>query len=97
MHFNVRVSLSVQLTDISDIFSSTQVEFLRSALDQPEGSIQAILVPCGAVRRKPSHEVHSLLTDRTEICIFLYLSMSKLFPSFVFDDRTFSLEESWRA
>uniref|UniRef100_A0A8C7Y4A0 Aspartyl-tRNA synthetase 2, mitochondrial n=1 Tax=Oryzias sinensis TaxID=183150 RepID=A0A8C7Y4A0_9TELE len=52
---------NMKLTDISDIFSSTQVEFLRSALDQPEGSIQAILVPCGAVRRKPSHEVHSLL------------------------------------
>ncbi|XP_004079327.1 aspartate--tRNA ligase, mitochondrial [Oryzias latipes] len=39
---------NMKLTDISDIFSSTQVEFLRSALDQPEGSIQAILVPCGA-------------------------------------------------
>uniref|UniRef100_A0A8C7Y6D3 Aspartyl-tRNA synthetase 2, mitochondrial n=1 Tax=Oryzias sinensis TaxID=183150 RepID=A0A8C7Y6D3_9TELE len=50
---------NMKLTDISDIFSSTQVEFLRSALDQPEGSIQAILVPCGAVRRKPSHEVHT--------------------------------------
>uniref|UniRef100_A0A8C7Y3A3 Aspartyl-tRNA synthetase 2, mitochondrial n=1 Tax=Oryzias sinensis TaxID=183150 RepID=A0A8C7Y3A3_9TELE len=85
---------NMKLTDISDIFSSTQVEFLRSALDQPEGSIQAILVPCGAVRRKPSHEVHSLLTDRTGICIFLYVSMSKLFPSFVFDDRSFSLEET---
>uniref|UniRef100_A0A8C7Y6I1 Aspartyl-tRNA synthetase 2, mitochondrial n=1 Tax=Oryzias sinensis TaxID=183150 RepID=A0A8C7Y6I1_9TELE len=40
---------NMKLTDISDIFSSTQVEFLRSALDQPEGSIQAILVPCGAL------------------------------------------------
>uniref|UniRef100_A0A8C7Y5C7 Aspartyl-tRNA synthetase 2, mitochondrial n=1 Tax=Oryzias sinensis TaxID=183150 RepID=A0A8C7Y5C7_9TELE len=55
---------NMKLTDISDIFSSTQVEFLRSALDQPEGSIQAILVPCGAVRRKPSHEVH-IRTDGT--------------------------------
>ncbi|RVE62027.1 hypothetical protein OJAV_G00173170 [Oryzias javanicus] len=39
---------NMKLMDISDVFSSTQVEFLRSALDQPEGSIQAVLVPCGA-------------------------------------------------
>ncbi|KAF6727653.1 Aspartate--tRNA ligase, mitochondrial [Oryzias melastigma] len=39
---------NMKLMDISDVFSSTQVEFLRSALDQPEGSVQTVLVPCGA-------------------------------------------------
>ncbi|XP_061587053.1 aspartate--tRNA ligase, mitochondrial [Cololabis saira] len=39
---------SMKLTDISDLFSSTQIEFLRSALSQPGGSIQAVRVPSGA-------------------------------------------------
>ncbi|XP_032422385.1 aspartate--tRNA ligase, mitochondrial [Xiphophorus hellerii] len=38
----------MKLTDISDVFSSTQIEFLRSALSQSEGSVQAICVPSGA-------------------------------------------------
>ncbi|KAM4728423.1 aspartate--tRNA ligase, mitochondrial [Anableps anableps] len=38
----------MKLTDISDVFSSTQIEFLRSALSQSEGSVQAIRVPSGA-------------------------------------------------
>uniref|UniRef100_A0A3Q2Q6A5 Aspartyl-tRNA synthetase 2, mitochondrial n=1 Tax=Fundulus heteroclitus TaxID=8078 RepID=A0A3Q2Q6A5_FUNHE len=38
--------------DLSEIFSSTQIDFLRSALSQPEGSVQAIRVPSGAVRKK---------------------------------------------
>lgn len=47
------VRLSLQLMDLSDVFSATQIEFLRSAISQPEGSIQAICVPGGAVRTKP--------------------------------------------
>ncbi|XP_054889575.1 aspartate--tRNA ligase, mitochondrial [Poeciliopsis prolifica] len=38
----------MKLTDISDVFSSTQIEFLRSALSQSEGSVQAIRIPSGA-------------------------------------------------
>uniref|UniRef100_A0A3Q2NNQ2 Aspartyl-tRNA synthetase 2, mitochondrial n=1 Tax=Fundulus heteroclitus TaxID=8078 RepID=A0A3Q2NNQ2_FUNHE len=39
---------AMKLTDLSEIFSSTQIDFLRSALSQPEGSVQAIRVPSGA-------------------------------------------------
>uniref|UniRef100_A0A3Q2D9C0 Aspartyl-tRNA synthetase 2, mitochondrial n=1 Tax=Cyprinodon variegatus TaxID=28743 RepID=A0A3Q2D9C0_CYPVA len=39
----------MKLTDLSELFSSTQIEFLNSALSQPEGSVQAIRVPSGAV------------------------------------------------
>ncbi|XP_038127537.1 aspartate--tRNA ligase, mitochondrial [Cyprinodon tularosa] len=38
----------MKLTDLSELFSSTQIEFLNSALSQPEGSVQAIRVPSGA-------------------------------------------------
>ncbi|MED6280416.1 aspartyl-tRNA synthetase 2, mitochondrial [Characodon lateralis] len=38
----------MKLMDVSEPFFSTQIEFLRSALGQSEGSIQAIRVPCGA-------------------------------------------------
>ena len=44
--------LSVQLIDLSEVFLSTEVEFLRSALSHPGGSVQAICVPSGAVRRE---------------------------------------------
>uniref|UniRef100_A0A3B5A5F2 Aspartyl-tRNA synthetase 2, mitochondrial n=1 Tax=Stegastes partitus TaxID=144197 RepID=A0A3B5A5F2_9TELE len=44
---------SMKLIDLSDVFSSTEIEFLRSALSQPGGSVQAICVPSGAVRTKP--------------------------------------------
>ncbi|KAL7386153.1 hypothetical protein ABVT39_004539 [Epinephelus coioides] len=39
---------SMKLIDLSQVFLSTEIEFLRSALNQPEGSIQAICVPSGA-------------------------------------------------
>ncbi|KAM6919065.1 aspartate--tRNA ligase, mitochondrial [Xenentodon cancila] len=39
---------SMKLTDLSDVFSSTHIDFLRSALSQPGGSIQAVRVPSGA-------------------------------------------------
>lgn len=42
--------VSVQLHDLSDVFLSTDVQFLRSSLSQPGGSIQAISVPSGMVR-----------------------------------------------
>ncbi|XP_067384791.1 aspartate--tRNA ligase, mitochondrial isoform X2 [Channa argus] len=38
---------SMKLIDISELFLSTEIEFLRSALSEPEGSIQAICVPSG--------------------------------------------------
>ncbi|KAK5607091.1 aspartyl-tRNA synthetase 2, mitochondrial [Crenichthys baileyi] len=38
----------MKLMDVSEPFLSTQIEFLRSALSQSEGSIQAIRVPSGA-------------------------------------------------
>uniref|UniRef100_A0A3Q3G6A1 Aspartyl-tRNA synthetase 2, mitochondrial n=1 Tax=Labrus bergylta TaxID=56723 RepID=A0A3Q3G6A1_9LABR len=47
---------TMKLMDLSDVFSSTDVEFLRSALSQPEGSVQAVCVPSGAVRMKPFHQ-----------------------------------------
>uniref|UniRef100_UPI0037E7B4B6 aspartate--tRNA ligase, mitochondrial n=1 Tax=Semicossyphus pulcher TaxID=241346 RepID=UPI0037E7B4B6 len=39
---------SMKLIDLSEMFLSTNIEFLRSALSQPGGSVQAICVPSGA-------------------------------------------------
>ncbi|XP_075994349.1 aspartate--tRNA ligase, mitochondrial [Genypterus blacodes] len=39
---------SMKLVDLSHVFSSTQIKFLRSALSQSGGSVQAICVPNGA-------------------------------------------------
>lgn len=39
--------------DLGEVFLFTEIEFLRSALSQPGGSIQAICVPSGAVRTQP--------------------------------------------
>ncbi|XP_070774610.1 aspartate--tRNA ligase, mitochondrial [Enoplosus armatus] len=39
---------SMKLIDLSRVFLSTEVEFLRSALSRPGGSVQAIRVPGGA-------------------------------------------------
>ncbi|XP_030017050.1 aspartate--tRNA ligase, mitochondrial [Sphaeramia orbicularis] len=39
---------NMKLIDLSEVFSSTEIEFLRSALAQPGGSVQAICVPSGA-------------------------------------------------
>ncbi|KAM7401335.1 hypothetical protein PAMA_005501 [Pampus argenteus] len=39
---------SMKLIDLSEVFSSTEIEFLRSAISQPGGSVQAICVPSGA-------------------------------------------------
>ncbi|XP_053294655.1 aspartate--tRNA ligase, mitochondrial [Pleuronectes platessa] len=39
---------SMKLTDLSEVFLSTEIEFLRSALSHPGGSVQAICVPSGA-------------------------------------------------
>ncbi|XP_028282989.1 aspartate--tRNA ligase, mitochondrial [Parambassis ranga] len=39
---------SMKLMDLGEVFLSTEIEFLRSALSQPGGSIQAICVPSGA-------------------------------------------------
>uniref|UniRef100_A0A674MUH3 Aspartyl-tRNA synthetase 2, mitochondrial n=1 Tax=Takifugu rubripes TaxID=31033 RepID=A0A674MUH3_TAKRU len=43
---------AMKLIDLSDIFMSTDVPFLRSALSQPGGYVQAICVPSGLRRRK---------------------------------------------
>ncbi|KAG7221018.1 hypothetical protein INR49_031189 [Caranx melampygus] len=40
---------SMKLIDLTEIFLSTEIEFLRSALSQPGGSIQAICVHSGAI------------------------------------------------
>lgn len=45
--------LFVQLIDLSQIFLSTEIEFLQSALGQPGGSVRAVCVPSGAVRTEP--------------------------------------------
>lgn len=39
---------SMKLIDLSEVFSSTEIGFLRSALAQPGGSVQAVCVPSGA-------------------------------------------------
>ncbi|XP_074545720.1 aspartate--tRNA ligase, mitochondrial [Halichoeres trimaculatus] len=39
---------SMKLINLSEVFSNTEIEFLRSALSQPAGSVQAICVPGGA-------------------------------------------------
>ncbi|XP_041658471.1 aspartate--tRNA ligase, mitochondrial isoform X2 [Cheilinus undulatus] len=39
---------SMKLMDLSGFFSSTDIEFLRSAVSQPSGSVQALCVPSGA-------------------------------------------------
>lgn len=47
------ICLFVQLIDLSQIFLSTEIEFLQSALGQPGGSVRAVCVPSGAVRTEP--------------------------------------------
>lgn len=47
------LGLSVQLIDLSEVFLSTEIEYLTSVISQPGGSIQAICVPSGAVGIKP--------------------------------------------
>uniref|UniRef100_A0A3Q0QVG1 Aspartyl-tRNA synthetase 2, mitochondrial n=1 Tax=Amphilophus citrinellus TaxID=61819 RepID=A0A3Q0QVG1_AMPCI len=44
---------SMKLIDLSEVFQSTDIEFLRSALARSGGSVQAVRVPGGAVRTKP--------------------------------------------
>ncbi|XP_041848529.1 aspartate--tRNA ligase, mitochondrial [Melanotaenia boesemani] len=39
---------SMKLIDLSEVFLSTQIVFLRSALSQSDGSVQALCVPSGA-------------------------------------------------
>lgn len=39
---------AIKLMDLSKVFLSTDIEFLTSALSQPEGSVQTIVVPSGA-------------------------------------------------
>uniref|UniRef100_A0A3Q3APG4 Aspartyl-tRNA synthetase 2, mitochondrial n=1 Tax=Kryptolebias marmoratus TaxID=37003 RepID=A0A3Q3APG4_KRYMA len=39
---------NMKLVDLGEVFSATQIEFLRSALSRPGGSVQAICVPSGA-------------------------------------------------
>ncbi|XP_068557562.1 aspartate--tRNA ligase, mitochondrial [Cebidichthys violaceus] len=39
---------SMKLIDLRQVFVSTEIEFLRSALSQPGGSVQAVCVPSGA-------------------------------------------------
>lgn len=55
------VFLSFQLVDLSEVFLSTQIEFLKSALSRPAGSVQAVCVPSGAVRTKLfiAHNAHA--------------------------------------
>uniref|UniRef100_A0A8C3ANH5 Aspartyl-tRNA synthetase 2, mitochondrial n=1 Tax=Cyclopterus lumpus TaxID=8103 RepID=A0A8C3ANH5_CYCLU len=48
---------SMKLIDLGQVFLSTEIEFLRSALSQPGGSVQAVCVPSGAVRPKPGFPV----------------------------------------
>uniref|UniRef100_A0A4W5L7I0 Aspartyl-tRNA synthetase 2, mitochondrial n=1 Tax=Hucho hucho TaxID=62062 RepID=A0A4W5L7I0_9TELE len=47
---------AMKLMDISKTFHNTEIEFLKDALNQPGGCIQAICIPDGAVRMpiKPS-------------------------------------------
>uniref|UniRef100_A0AAQ5YEH3 Aminoacyl-transfer RNA synthetases class-II family profile domain-containing protein n=1 Tax=Amphiprion ocellaris TaxID=80972 RepID=A0AAQ5YEH3_AMPOC len=52
---------SMKLIDLSDFFSSTEIEFLRSALSQPGGSVQTLCVPSGAVRAKPFPVAENML------------------------------------
>uniref|UniRef100_A0A672FQZ2 Aminoacyl-transfer RNA synthetases class-II family profile domain-containing protein n=1 Tax=Salarias fasciatus TaxID=181472 RepID=A0A672FQZ2_SALFA len=40
---------NMKLIDLSEVFSASDVEFLRSALSKPGGTVQAICVPGGAV------------------------------------------------
>ncbi|XP_068605111.1 aspartate--tRNA ligase, mitochondrial [Brachionichthys hirsutus] len=40
--------LGMKLIDLSELFRSTAIEFLQSALKQPDGSVRAIRVPGGA-------------------------------------------------
>lgn len=49
---SVLICLSFQLIDVSEVFLSTEIDFLRSVLSQPEGSVQAIKVTSAAVRTK---------------------------------------------
>uniref|UniRef100_A0A3P8NHW0 Aminoacyl-transfer RNA synthetases class-II family profile domain-containing protein n=1 Tax=Astatotilapia calliptera TaxID=8154 RepID=A0A3P8NHW0_ASTCA len=44
---------NMKLIDLSQIFLSTEIEFLQSALGQPGGSVRAVCVPSGAVRTEP--------------------------------------------
>uniref|UniRef100_A0A8C4DJP8 Aminoacyl-transfer RNA synthetases class-II family profile domain-containing protein n=1 Tax=Dicentrarchus labrax TaxID=13489 RepID=A0A8C4DJP8_DICLA len=73
---------SMKLMDLSEVFLSTEINFLRSALSQPEGSVQAIRVPSGAVRANPfpvppGHTKHML-----QARMYLYVNSSSVSPSY---------------
>uniref|UniRef100_A0A672FIH6 Aminoacyl-transfer RNA synthetases class-II family profile domain-containing protein n=1 Tax=Salarias fasciatus TaxID=181472 RepID=A0A672FIH6_SALFA len=63
---------NMKLIDLSEVFSASDVEFLRSALSKPGGTVQAICVPGGAVSTGRSiwwkhfkHRNHLLLSVMT--------------------------------
>uniref|UniRef100_A0A7N6A1S5 Aminoacyl-transfer RNA synthetases class-II family profile domain-containing protein n=1 Tax=Anabas testudineus TaxID=64144 RepID=A0A7N6A1S5_ANATE len=56
---------SMKLVDISEVLLSSEIEFLQSAVSQPGGSIQALNVPRGAVR-KETFPVKLLSVSATE-------------------------------
>lgn len=62
------ICLFVQLIDLSQIFLSTEIEFLQSALGQPGGSVRAVCVPSGAVRTKPFPVAENLENVEQKMC-----------------------------
>uniref|UniRef100_A0AAY4ADS5 Aminoacyl-transfer RNA synthetases class-II family profile domain-containing protein n=1 Tax=Denticeps clupeoides TaxID=299321 RepID=A0AAY4ADS5_9TELE len=68
----------MKLVDISGAFHNTQIQFLREALHQPGGSIQAICVPQGAVSSTHMHFSFSHLpSDNFGPCVRLLPDVSR--------------------
>uniref|UniRef100_A0A3Q2VYG6 Aspartyl-tRNA synthetase 2, mitochondrial n=1 Tax=Haplochromis burtoni TaxID=8153 RepID=A0A3Q2VYG6_HAPBU len=59
---------NMKLIDLSQIFLSTEIEFLQSALGQPGGSVRAVCVPSGAVRTEPFPVAENAENVEQKIC-----------------------------
>nr|XP_020469016.1 aspartate--tRNA ligase, mitochondrial-like [Monopterus albus] len=57
---------SMKLIDLTEVFLSTEIQFLRSALSQPGGSIQAICVPSGVKHFTGKNLEHLKQTAKTQ-------------------------------
>uniref|UniRef100_A0AAY4A7T9 Aminoacyl-transfer RNA synthetases class-II family profile domain-containing protein n=1 Tax=Denticeps clupeoides TaxID=299321 RepID=A0AAY4A7T9_9TELE len=71
----------MKLVDISGAFHNTQIQFLREALHQPGGSIQAICVPQGAVSSTHMHFSFSHLpSDNFGPCVCVLRTEGRVRP-----------------
>uniref|UniRef100_A0AAX7V509 Aminoacyl-transfer RNA synthetases class-II family profile domain-containing protein n=1 Tax=Astatotilapia calliptera TaxID=8154 RepID=A0AAX7V509_ASTCA len=77
---------NMKLIDLSQIFLSTEIEFLQSALGQPGGSVRAVCVPSGAVRTEPFPVAENLSLVLVRADGTLKSPLKKLLSSSVTDE-----------